>query len=109
MSPSVQCPGRLSLLTIQKQIIINLSNPGSFCRLKLNRIYKLNYACYLNYIYTFLCHFEKLPDPRTANHNKRHNLEDILVITILAVICGADIGLKFLNLLMQKKNGYQLF
>ena len=36
-------------------------------------------------------HFSILPDPRRANHNtKRHNLIDIVVITILAVICGAD-------------------
>jgi predicted transposase YbfD/YdcC len=39
---------------------------------------------------TFLDHFKPLQDPRVANHNKRHNLEDILVITILATICGAD-------------------
>lgn len=39
---------------------------------------------------TFLRHFETLEDPRLSNHNKRHNLEDILVITILGVICGAD-------------------
>jgi predicted transposase YbfD/YdcC len=39
---------------------------------------------------TFLRHFESLEDPRLSNHNKRHNLEDILVITILGVICGAD-------------------
>ena len=39
---------------------------------------------------TFLKHFESLVDPRIDNHNKRHNLHDILVITILATICGAD-------------------
>lgn len=39
---------------------------------------------------TFLMHFSALKDPRVSNHNKRHNLEDILVITILASICGAD-------------------
>lgn len=39
---------------------------------------------------TFLSHFETLTDPRLPTHNKRHNLEDILVITILGVICGAD-------------------
>jgi len=36
-------------------------------------------------------HFSILSDPRRPNHNtKRHNLIDIVVITILAVICGAD-------------------
>jgi predicted transposase YbfD/YdcC len=39
---------------------------------------------------TFLRHFEVLDDPRISNHNKLHLLEDILVITILGVICGAD-------------------
>ena len=39
---------------------------------------------------TFLRYFDSLKDPRLSNHNKRHNLEDILVITILGVICGAD-------------------
>ena len=39
---------------------------------------------------TFLQHFEDLKDPRLNNHNKRHGLEDILVITLLGAICGAD-------------------
>ena len=39
---------------------------------------------------TFLKHFEPLVDPRIDNHNKLHKLHDILVITILATICGAD-------------------
>lgn len=39
---------------------------------------------------TFLKHFNPLVDPRIDNHNKLHNLHDILVITILATICGAD-------------------
>lgn len=34
-------------------------------------------------------HFASLTDPR-SNHGKRHKLEDILVIAIAAVICGAD-------------------
>jgi predicted transposase YbfD/YdcC len=38
----------------------------------------------------FLKHFSELEDPRVDNFNRRHNLSDILVITILAVICGAD-------------------
>jgi len=40
---------------------------------------------------SILEHFLILPDPRRENHNtKRHKLIDIVVITILAVICGAD-------------------
>lgn len=45
----------------------------------------------MNLSHTFLEHFELLDDPRLDNHrNRRHNLIDILVITILATICGAD-------------------
>lgn len=38
----------------------------------------------------FLSHFSTLTDPRKDTHNKRHKLSDILILTILAVICGAD-------------------
>ncbi len=34
-------------------------------------------------------HFSQLPDPR-LNRNKKHNLADIIVLSILAVICGAE-------------------
>ncbi len=35
--------------------------------------------------------FSTWKDPRIINHrNKQHLLSDILVLTILAVICGAD-------------------
>jgi predicted transposase YbfD/YdcC len=44
----------------------------------------------MNLSHTFLKHFEPLEDPRPTTHNFRHNLTDILVITILATICGAD-------------------
>lgn len=44
----------------------------------------------MNLSSTFLQHFESINDPRKANHNRRHLLEDILVITILGAICGAD-------------------
>lgn len=44
----------------------------------------------MNLSQTFLNYFEELEDPRLNNHNLRHNLTDILVITILATICGAD-------------------
>ena len=36
-----------------------------------------------------LQHFQHLPDPRTGRH-KTHNLEAIVTIGILAVLCGAD-------------------
>lgn len=40
---------------------------------------------------SFLNHFATLKDPRNENHrNKLHLLSDILVLTILAVICGAE-------------------
>lgn len=39
---------------------------------------------------TFLQHFEAIEDPRIDNHNRRHELVDIFVITILGTICGAD-------------------
>lgn len=40
---------------------------------------------------SLLEHFSVVPDPRRENHNtKKHFLIDIIVITILAVICGAD-------------------
>ena len=39
---------------------------------------------------TFLEHFLEIKDPRIQNHNFRHNLSDVLIIAILATICGAD-------------------
>ena len=39
---------------------------------------------------SFLIHFKDIEDPRLDNHNRRHKLEDVLVITILGAICGAD-------------------
>lgn len=38
----------------------------------------------------FVQHFSSIEDPRISNHNKRHDLLDILTLTILAVICGAE-------------------
>jgi hypothetical protein len=36
-------------------------------------------------------HFSVLPDPRKTDHNGiRHELIDVVIIAILAVICGAD-------------------
>lgn len=39
---------------------------------------------------TFLSHFSDIQDPRFQNHNFRHHLSDILIVAILATICGAD-------------------
>ena len=40
---------------------------------------------------SFLTHFSALEDPRLETHrNKRHLLSDILALTILSVICGAE-------------------
>lgn len=39
---------------------------------------------------TFLKHFSDLPDFRLHNHNFRHKLSDVLIITVLGTICGAD-------------------
>jgi len=38
----------------------------------------------------FLTIYANISDPRKATHNTRHKLMDILVITFLGVICGAD-------------------
>lgn len=38
----------------------------------------------------FLKHFSSVIDPRKDTHNKRHILSDILVLTILASLCGAQ-------------------
>lgn len=44
----------------------------------------------MNLSESFLNHFETIEDPRIDNHNRLHNFYDILVITILGAICGAD-------------------
>lgn len=38
----------------------------------------------------FLKHFEEVDDPRIDNANRRHELSDMLLLTLLGVICGAD-------------------
>ena len=38
---------------------------------------------------TLLESFDDIPDPRMAR-TRRHSLRDILVLSVLAVICGAD-------------------
>src|SRR3954447_24002365 len=37
----------------------------------------------------FVGYFAELPDPR-VNRAKKHRLDDILAVTLCAVICGAD-------------------
>lgn len=44
----------------------------------------------MNLSSTFLKHFEDLEDPRRDDYNLQHNFMDIVVIAILATICGAD-------------------
>jgi predicted transposase YbfD/YdcC len=39
---------------------------------------------------SILDYFAELPDPRRNNENKRHQLIDIIAISILATICGAE-------------------
>lgn len=40
--------------------------------------------------HSILDYFAKLPDPRRNNENNRHQLIDIIAISILATICGAE-------------------
>src|SRR6266540_5098599 len=44
----------------------------------------------LNLSENFLSHFSVIKDPRMKNHNYLHEFMDIIVITLLAVICGAN-------------------
>jgi predicted transposase YbfD/YdcC len=39
---------------------------------------------------TFLKSFASLEDPRRQGHNQQHNFNDIIAISLLATICGAD-------------------
>jgi predicted transposase YbfD/YdcC len=39
---------------------------------------------------SFFEYFSDIKDPRVQNHNFRHKIIDILVIAVLATICGAD-------------------
>lgn len=34
-------------------------------------------------------HFKWIPDPRTGN-NKKHNLTEVIILSVLAVLCGAE-------------------
>ena len=39
---------------------------------------------------TFFAHFESLEDPRQQNHHLKHHLTDIVALSILGTICGAN-------------------
>lgn len=51
----------------------------------------------------FLSYFAKVDDPRVCDRNLRHKLEDIFVITILAVVCGADNWVEISNFASAKE------
>ncbi len=40
----------------------------------------------------FTSHFKIIDDPRINAHHRLHSLEDRLLLTILAALCGADTG-----------------
>jgi predicted transposase YbfD/YdcC len=63
----------------------------------------------MNLSSTFLTYFEGLEDPRLNNHNLRHQLIDILVITILATICGADTWTEIHEFGVSKKDWLRTF
>jgi predicted transposase YbfD/YdcC len=44
----------------------------------------------MNLSSTFLNHFENIEDPRRDDYNLQHDFTDVLIIAILATICGAD-------------------
>jgi len=58
---------------------------------------------------TCLKHFSKLEDPRIQNHNFRHNLSDILIIAVLATICGADGWIEIERFAMAKEDWLRTF
>ena len=39
---------------------------------------------------TFFTHFEDLEDPRQQNHHLKHNLIDIIALSVLGTLCGAN-------------------
>jgi len=57
----------------------------------------------------FLSYFESLEDPRVADRNLRHKLEDIFAITILATICGADNWVEINNFAQSKQDWLREF
>lgn len=59
---------------------------------------------------TFLDHFTTLNDPRHHTHrNFRHNLSDILIMTVLATICGADSWMEIERFALAKESWLKTF
>jgi len=57
----------------------------------------------------FLSYFSDLEDPRVADRNKRHRLDDIFAITILATICGADNWVEIVEFAQSRQGWLQDF
>lgn len=57
----------------------------------------------------FRKHFDALEDPRTHDRNFRHLLHDILAITILASICGADTWVEMETFATSKEDWLKTF
>ncbi len=53
-------------------------------------------------------HFNDLPDPR-INRHKRHELADLLIIAICAMICGADGWVQIQQFGQSKLNWFKTF
>ena len=49
-----------------------------------------------------------LDDPRSKTHSSRHLLSDIMLLTILAVLCGADSWSAVERFVMSHSNLHQL-
>jgi predicted transposase YbfD/YdcC len=58
---------------------------------------------------TFMHHFSTIKDPRKDTHNKRHLLQDILIITILGALCGADNWVELCEFSKAKKEWLKTF
>lgn len=67
---------------------------------------------------TFFAHFENLEDPRKQNHHLKHSLTDIIALSVLGAICGAntmvevcefsEANLEWFQSFLDLKNGYPL-
>src|SRR6478736_5280152 len=58
-------------------------------KLKVKSLYAWQDA-FMRLTDTFFDHFSAIEDFRLQNHNFRHKLSDIVIIAVLATICGAD-------------------
>lgn len=57
----------------------------------------------------FKAHFANIDDPRVNVHNQWHSLEDILILTVLAALCGADAWIEVENFGKAKRDWLQTF